>query len=224
MIELTDTLKYFTSKEFRDYFENVKNNIVPSFINRDWYLSSVFLDLANLETLYYEEQTANLDNKIIRAFATYLIECKKQLLKKFPERKKIILEIFFCYENRKYSSVITLAYSTAEGVVSSNFGQGLWGGFDKKTQKNLFEKLRDNNQLTGVMNLFYKRFSHRGEINRDSKEFKVVDTSSNNRHLVLHGHSYNYGNKKNAVKAILLLDFINELVFWEKVWKKQNNI
>ena len=89
MIELTDILKYFTSKEFRDYFENVKNNLVPSFINRDWYLSSVFLDLANLESIYYEEQTANLDNKIIRAFSTYLTECKNNYSKNFQKGKKL---------------------------------------------------------------------------------------------------------------------------------------
>lgn len=74
------------------------------------------------------------------------------------------------------------------------------------------------------MNLFYKRFSYKGEINGNSKDYIVPDRSSNNRHLVLHGHSYNYGNKKNAIKAILLLDFMNELVFWEKVWKRNGHI
>lgn len=152
MIELSENLKKISSKSFRNYIENVKNNVVPSFINQDWYLSAAFLDHANLENLYFEEVTPNLDNKIIKGFTTYSRECKSRLLKKFPERKKIILEIFFCLDNKKYSSVITLSYSTAEGIVSSNFGQPLWGGFDKQTQKNLFEKLRDDNNLTGVFN------------------------------------------------------------------------
>lgn len=129
MIELPETLKLINSEAFRNFVENLKNNLVPSFIKQDWYLSSIFLDLANLENLYLEEKNLNLDNKIIKGFTSYATECKRSLLKKFPERRKIILEIFFCFRNKKYSSVIALSYSTAEGIVSSNFGQSLWGGF-----------------------------------------------------------------------------------------------
>jgi hypothetical protein len=60
---------------------------------------------------------------------------------------------------------------------------------------------------------FVKQLSiNENEITMYSKNEKFKDlasrTTSYNRHLIMHGHSFNYGCKKNALRAILLLDFI----------------
>ncbi|HSB92801.1 MAG TPA: hypothetical protein VLC28_06765 [Flavitalea sp.] len=124
-------------------------------------------------------------------------------------------EIFFCYKNKQYSAVIALAYSTAEGIVLEVFDQGFWGGYKESTKKTNFDTLQER-QLSGVLNLFKKRFNNRGEINRHINKNSEAPQDSNNRHLVLHGQSFKYGTKMNAIKAILLLDFICELVYRER--------
>ena len=120
-----------------------------------------------------------------------------------------------------FSAVINLCYSLADGIIYTYFNQAFWG-FDNKKKKSRFESLRDEHNILGILKSIDKRLGYRGEINRDTiQDIREgdIDIMSNNRHLVLHGHSYLYGTKKNAVKAILLLDFINELVFL-KNWKQ----
>ncbi len=202
--------------------EYERDKVIPSFIKQDWFLSYWFLEAEQLEHLYSQENDKSLNNLIISHFPPYLNRCKKSLLKFFPERRKIINEIFFCFNEKQYSAVINLVYSTVEGIIYNHFNQALWG-YDNKNKKSRFESLRDKYNIKGISNSIHKRLSDRGEINRDVKQDilnRNVDIKSNNRHLVLHGQSYLYGTKGNAIKAILLFDFVNELIFWEKFEKK----
>jgi hypothetical protein len=55
----------------------------------------------------------------------------------------------------------------------------------------------------------------RNEISRyvkDEIKNRTFKLDSFNRHLVLHGHSIHYGTQKNAIRAILLLDFVCALM------------
>lgn len=195
--------------------EKLEYSTVPSFISRDWFISYRFLTVCDLEHLYYMEKPRGVDRVITSAFEMYKQKCKQGLIRNFKHRSILLNEVFKCYESECFSAVVTLAYSTAEGIVNETFGQKFWGGYDRKTKHILFEKLRDEHGIKGFLRMHYKRLSFRGIINQDSEKIKESVDSSNNRHLVLHGQSYKYGNRKNAIKAILLLDFISELAYFQ---------
>jgi len=62
---------------------------------------------------------------------------------------------------------------------------------------------------TGLLNSISSQFlKKRNELTRhyDKKDLSF-SKNSYNRHLVIHGHSIDYGTKINAVRALLLLDF-----------------
>lgn len=214
--EFNDLIKKLSSKEYQEYFHHLETKLIPSFILLDWYVSWRFLDFSDLENLFYQEEKTGVNAQISNAFDSYQSECRNTLTKSFPERGKILREIFFCYKHKQYSAVIALAYSTAEGIVHDVFGQGFWGGYREKTRKTHMNRLSEKQKVTGVLNLFKKRLNHRGEVNGPADESLHISVDSNNRHFVLHGQAYKYGTKKNAIKAILLLDFIDELIYWEK--------
>jgi hypothetical protein len=203
----------FKSGAIKRYFDRLEFGIVPSFISLDWFLSYRFLLVCDLEELFHETRTKGVDRRITSAFEQYMTRCRKNLIKKHHQRVKVLTEVFQCYSSKRYSAVIALAYSTAEGLVYETFGQNFWGGYDKKLDRTLFEKLRDEQQIDGMLRMHYKRLSYRGVINENSERIASQIHTSNNRHLVLHGRSYKYGSKKNAIKAILLLDFVSELVY-----------
>jgi hypothetical protein len=206
----------FRSGESQKHFKKLEYEVIPSFIELDWFISYRFLAVCDLEDLFYVTSPRGVDNSITSAFDTYKRKCKQSLLKNHRQRAKVLCEIFKCFDSKCYSSVIVLAYSTAEGLVHEAFGQKFWGGHDQKANRIHFEKLRDEQGVKGVLRMHYKRLSFRGTINAESKKITMNVDTSNNRHLVLHGQSYKYGSKKNAIKAILLLDFISELAYLRK--------
>jgi hypothetical protein len=63
-----------------------------------------------------------------------------------------------------------------------------------------------------LFNLIQKRLKNRGQMNLQDLDIPKENIPySNNRHFVVHGESYLYGNKINALKSILMIDFVSSL-------------
>ncbi len=192
-------------------FKSLENKN-PWFIENDWYLSEKWWG----DYLIEETFTSNplkLEKELIIRFDKELKPTKEELINYNPKRKQIIEEIFKLYKQRCYHGVVSLSYSQTDGICKEKFKIPFWGGFkntDKKTNsQRLIEELPQE-YFIGFNNL---RLNHRGEMNLKSEEIFESNTISktNNRHHVLHGSSYMYGTKINAVKSILLMDYISSL-------------
>lgn len=139
----------------------------------------------------------------------------------FPNRKDILDEIAKAYDKGMYNSVVSLCYTQADGIC-----RDIWShGFFDKDRRDEF-KLRLFKNLEGFdLGVASYLVSHAGlsynEITKHSGDemfqSQEVKEKSYNRHLVLHGHSIEYGNKTNAFRAILLIDF---LVYSAKEWRE----
>lgn len=191
--------------------EKIKNDN-PAFIQNDWYLSNEYWFDFNLSELY-TNNSIDLENKILKLFEDNKKAIEKRLIEENDERVEIIKELFTLYKNKHYFSLINLAYSLVEGISIKKFNTKFWG-WEKKNQNNKLrtEKIKLIVEDDTVFNFIEKRLEYRGIMNASFDAISKEDLSkTNNRHCVAHGESYLYGNKTNAVKSILLVEFISSL-------------
>ena len=181
-----------------------------------WYLSPKVVNefpLYQLDYLLQQENLLELETFIIKDSSRLIEDTLNETIQAYPDRKKVLLEIQKCFENEFYSATITLAYSQVDGMCDEVFGFGFFDknkiGSDYKLKT--YEKFENLNN--SLITLFCKQLSIKeNEITMYSKPIKCNSSdkakASFNRHLVLHGYSYDYGNKKNAVRAILMVGFL----------------
>lgn len=222
-------------KDLEKAFQNFKDtfgSVISQFQNLSqtgWFISPDLISDYNLEELLelsHNPTPEKTEKKILKSHGeqSQIESIFKSLNTSFPNRKIIFNEITKCYELGLYSAVITLSYTQADGICND-----VWkfGFFDKDSAKSYKTKLflELNNIELGFSSHFVTQLGMtENEIIRNSKdsyfqEPKIKENSSN-RHLVLHGHSTNYGTKGNALKAILLLNFLEHFVV---EYRKENN-
>jgi hypothetical protein len=180
-----------------------------------WYLSpTVFRDysLFQLADMIQQNDLSKLENSIVADSSELINLTINKAIRTFPDRKKILTEIQDCFDNEYFSAVVNLSYSQADGICNK-----IWGfSFFDKTEKpdfTLKAHYEFNKYSDGLATMFSKQLSIKeNEVTMHSKSFEEqfpdrVSTSFN-RHLIIHGHSINYGNKINAIRAILIIDFL----------------
>lgn len=186
-----------------------------------WYLSPIMtneLDIDNVLKLSRAKDTLFVDTKLLSLFGKQKIinQILNSLSTQFPTRNRLFDEISKTYKLELYSSCITLCYSQTDGICKE-----IWDiGFFDKEKKGTWElKLKSvlNKSDYGISNIFIEQLGiSKNEITMysEDKYFNNLEKQKNtfNRHRVIHGHSINFGNKINALRAILLLDFINSFV------------
>ena len=175
--------------------------------------------------LVYSKESSRIDDQILANFAqtNKVNKILRSVGKEFPNRSQILDEVSKAYEIGLYSSVINVCYSQADGICNEVWN---FGFFDKDRSKDYALKLHTNlSQYDyGSSNSFVSQLGFSENeitINSEDKIFKNKKRQliTFNRHHVLHGHATNYGNQTNALRSILLLDFINHFV---RVYRKKN--
>lgn len=219
--DFLDSIKKYTQalndvmSEFNDALkkslDKIKNGN-PTFIENDWYLSNEYWYDFNISELYNRD-SIELEKKIIKLFEDNINIIEKRLIEDNSERIEIIKELFTLYKNKHYFSLINLAYSLVEGISIKKFNTKFWGWEgDNQTGKLRTEKIKSKVEDDTIFNFIEKRLKHRGIMNASIDQIPNESIpNSNNRHCIAHGESYLYGNKPNAVKSILLVEFISSL-------------
>jgi hypothetical protein len=186
----------------------VKRN--PKFIEEDWYLSEpVFRKLKIFDM--YTTDTEKLEAELVHIFHKDIITIKDRLIGKNQHRTDIINELFSAFNCRHYHSVVILAYSITDGISKEKFGLKFWG-YDKNEKKTMSTKISEQIESESVFDIIKKQLYSRGELTQVETIIEVENRKlSYNRHCVVHGDSFLYGTEKNAIKSILLLDFISSL-------------
>lgn len=184
--------------------------------SKGWFIGPNVIDdfyIDELSELVRKENVDALETRILNIYKEdkSIDELLKGCIKLFPHRELIYKEIFKLFQNKLYTSVVTLCYNQADGMCNDIWGCGF---FDKDKKKNYQLKIIDNVDHNDIG--FSTHFTHQLNITDNemilySDHAALRDKRSNsfNRHLVIHGHSTNYGSSNNAIRAILLLDFIN---------------
>lgn len=183
-----------------------------------WYVSPrPFDEISFAKIPYYlkPENSIEFEEMIVDEIEQVLPELISDCQKSFPDRANVLDEIYNLYNNGFYRAVVALCYTQADGISNDIFGVGF---FDKdKTQSwklHTYLKLR-NMEFNHSIGIIGQLDIPTNEITANSKSDYLQEEnkkkSSFNRHLVLHGHSIEYGTKLNAIRAICVLDFLQYL-------------
>lgn len=200
------------------YSDPIFKALIP-FSERGWYVSPMSIrshKMEKLSSILINNNFSEFEDLIMTDSDKIVNQIIADAIILYPDRKNILNEIKSCYENQFYSAVINLSYSQVDGMCNETLGYGFFdkdkkSKTDKKILKIYNEFSKIDYRLAQIIKeqLGYKK----NEITIYSDEFKDENPDivfkSINRHLILHGHSYTYGNKINAMRAILLIDFIN---------------
>jgi hypothetical protein len=136
----------------------------------------------------------------------------KIILEKIPHRQQILTEIEQCYKRKLYSSVVTLCYTQVDGICNEKLNYGFFDT-DNKTHDLKIQSLElKPNLSTKIASQVKEPKNEFSRYVRKDIQDRTFELNSFNRHLVLHGHSIYYGTEKNAIRAILLLDFVCALL------------
>jgi hypothetical protein len=188
-----------------------------------WYISPNVIrdyDWKTLKEIANSNDIEKFENLILENSDKLIVNSIQRCIKEFPEREALFNDILKSYENQIYSAVILLCYSQVDGMCNKEWN---FGFFDK--DKDSGHQLKVHTELSpvdfGISSIFARQLGiTQNEITIYSKDAMFKDdskkNSSFNRHLVFHGHSYLYATKKNAVRAMLLLDFVNHFIKLKK--------
>ena len=211
------------SKQFEGIAEKLKKSFeiygqsltdIKFFVAEDWYVSySLFYDcsITDFILLTREHNTKKLEEYVLQAFEKKQKKIFGKILKASPDREIIINEIENLYKQKYYYSLIPLCYAQVDGICKERFGIS----FFDTDKKEIARPLRLNSALkTAELSSFSRFMSDQLDIKNamTKNSDQVTDKNSSfNRHVVIHGNSKIYGTKINAIRSILLLDFISEL-------------
>ncbi len=180
-----------------------------------WYLSPKAISkypISQLTELLKQDDLSELEKSILNDADNLAKTTIENAIITFPDRKHVLLEILDCYNKKLYFATINLSYSQTDGICNEVWG---FGFFDKtgKPEYKLKTHVEFQNYQDGLATIFSEQLSAKSnEVTMHSDTFKSnfpdKISSSFNRHLVQHGHSINYGNQSNAIRAILLIDFL----------------
>lgn len=201
------------------------------FSEMGWYLSNRVFDeipLSELSRMFRPKNKQELIELLICEAEKMIPEMLQNCCNDFETRKPIFEEIKIAFDNGLYHSVIVLAYTQADGICNDIFGNGFFDtelidpSLKRKAKKepedfqlSTWGKVKGmewNHSISVVEQLEIKS----NEITAFTKEGKFLEPefrkTSFNRHLVLHGHSKEFGTKENAIRAICLLDFLHFII------------
>lgn len=211
-------------KQNLDAVLKISLNDLKYIVNYGWYISYKAFEDISVEKLIYlnkKENVLEFENYIVSSFDKRVKKIIEDLNTSFPERTHLFTEIKQLYKKEYYHSLITLCYSQVDGISNNVFGIGFFDTENKDKQFSL--KLPSNLKFDddSLIAIISKQLNlPKNEITKYTKDdcfTKDNKLSSFNRHFIMHGHSYNYGNKKNAIRAILLLEFVGWIVKESKI-------
>lgn len=185
---------------------------------RGWYISPRPFDKMPFSKTPYFVKVENypkFEVMIVEEIEKVMPELIEDCQKSFPNRSDVFDEIQKLYDAGFYRAVIALCYTQADGISNDIFGVGFFDK-DRKNQYMLRSylelKKKEFNHSIGIISQLeiptneITAYSQSEDLQQEAKM-----KSSFNRHLVLHGHSIDYGTKLNAIRAICILDFLQYL-------------
>lgn len=199
------------AKGIKSCFENLPNDI-KIISSQNWFI--------NFDTLPWELRKASdliLSGKILEADEIFcdsisksLHEIEARLIRKYPERSSIFQECFRLYYNTNYFGAITLIHSQVDGICYDSFNKFFYRNNRSLTRKGVYRP----DVLSEIEN--YDQFLQKHFLSLFDKTPVVIDSIENlhpsqfkfNRHAILHGRSVDFGTKKNCLKTISLLAFV----------------
>lgn len=197
-------------------FEKLPSSVVQ-FSKSGWFLTKemTFADIHEMAELVERDEVATVDS-----FMTIHIQANRNrifetLLKRFPDRNKILQSGIHAHESLDYYASIPIFLSQSDGLCYQITGYKLYTT-EKKRPK--VAKYHDNLDEGTFDHVLLKALTVSSSLNANEANMKEYEGALN-RHEVLHGLSVDYGTEVNSCKSISLLNFIGEIL-WKCEFEK----
>ncbi|MCK4358460.1 MAG: hypothetical protein KAW92_06910 [Candidatus Cloacimonetes bacterium] len=231
------------TKQIKEFIEKNLNAIVPflNYINgiyrelpeklkiiiknlayRGWYIS-IEMDLPELTLLsefITNKKYDKLDNYMCNIIESKLDQIEKEIIQKYPNRRKIIQSAFNAHKKGEYELSVPVFLAQADGICNELLEMSLYKKYTPKKKEDPNQKMRllTANEIEKyvsnsiIMSALVEPLRNISGLNV-STEYKNQYPIILNRHEIIHGLDLNYGNKKNSLKTITLLHYFISVVY-----------
>lgn len=202
--------KIFKREKYIKYRFSINDNLHKANKN-GYYLSSNFIDQFDIDYLYEtlnnwencdkDEFNRNLKSIISESYD----EIKHDVITSIPDRAVILNNIFQLYLAGEYSAMITLSLSQVDGIMK-----------DITDSEGFYSTARGKPRYLNS-EIYVKFMSSSDQLHVEERnDYELLSQNCSdhlkfNRHAILHGESVLFGHELNAIKSILLLEFISEI-------------
>lgn len=196
-----------TSSTFWNKFEGKVKDAANALGLLGWYFdmklppNTLFL----LHQAITEGNQSFVDDALSQYFEKHFSRIERNIVRKFPNRKKIIKSAFRAHGRKEYELSIPVLFAQTDGICLELFGKQLFLKNGKDPQTAVYvRQMVTNTFLQAIL----QPISIDLPISWNKEKRKSEDYAGLNRHEVLHGESTCYGTKENSLKAISLINFI----------------
>lgn len=220
IIETQKVIQYYVETRLR-LAKDI--NIFPK---NGWYLSWSIVDQL-IENEIGSDWNSELEGLILKIFYDEFQEIENRITSVFPHRDRHLKHIMKLHRDGDFLASIPLALAQADGMCKDKFYLNVKGiripvGFFASQMIRHDESIQlltrgieteENSIFTVLSNQLAFSNKERYPLLRG----QPGNLSDLNRHAILHGESLEYDSPVNSAKAILLLDFIADLVLTHEV-------
>ncbi|MFH1118536.1 MAG: hypothetical protein V1775_01850 [Bacteroidota bacterium] len=167
-----------------------------------WYISSEMLekDVFQIFLSIKNGDIEAIEKMLLQYYNETLDQKMNDLLNKYPEKENIISETFKAHNNEMYFASTILFLSLTDGICKGRLF---------KSKKFIQEYLKTTNSP----NIAEAVLGKQSAIDSDTRNSDQTNYFSDlNRHGIMHGLHWEYGTKKNSLKALSLLCFTSDFV------------
>lgn len=174
--------------------------------NEGWYLDWEGMSLqepAELANAYLAGQRQEVEDRLVEHYRRRLPEIEEELVALVPTRAHIFRQAFDAHRQGLYYLTVPTLLAQADGVCLDLLGEHFFMRTPGKKGER-FAKLADLEVLTKAMLApFFSETSIRAGSKERSESFDKL-----NRHLVLHGESFDYGTEVRGLQAVAFLYYV----------------
>lgn len=162
-----------------------------------WFIQEEFSlsDIAKISAMAAESDVESLDETFIGWMREHQDIVLQNLLERYPERTEIIQEAFNLHGASRYIASIPLMLTTAEGIGHGKTSFSAFNTDKNRPQIALHWKKQTTSRSEAI---FIRPLTENHSLSKPKK-------GRLNRHLVLHGKDYQYGNEMNSLQAMSFL-------------------
>jgi hypothetical protein len=171
--------------------------------NEGWFVDAEFA-MSSLLNIEYKT-TKEIEELLISYYENNTDSIEKKLIERFPKRTSILKQAFYAHNNEMYELSVPVFLIQSDGICLDMTGYNF---FHKKYElkKHIESNLSDNLFDEYLKPLMEKIPLSLHENDRDENFNKL------NRHMVLHGESYEYATKSNSLKSISFMAYLLEFL------------
>lgn len=171
-----------------------------------WFLCTKlpFEAIWELRDAFENGDTEDAENALMDYFEEQLDEIEESAVGKFPARRKILEAAFNAHRRGEFELSIPVLLAQSDGISKELFNGYLFKSKNKLPETAAFVQTLEGDTFTKNLLL---PLTIKSPINRSANE-RSKDFEGLNRHQVLHGDSVEYGTRRNALKAVSLLNYV----------------